>query len=44
MQPQVNEFALGPGDPPYSGHHEDLDGSVSCSVVIDPELVTALAL
>jgi 1,4-alpha-glucan branching enzyme len=28
------------GDLPYSGHHEDLDGSVSCSVVIDPDLVT----
>ena len=39
---RVDPARLGPEDPPFSGRRADLDGTVSCSVVVDPERVTEL--
>lgn len=38
----VDPSHIGPGDAPFSGRRSDVDGTVSCSVVIDPERVTEL--
>lgn len=37
-----NPEAPKPGEPPWNGTRGDLDGTKSCSVVVDPEQVTAL--
>ncbi|MDQ3946603.1 MAG: alpha-amylase family glycosyl hydrolase [Actinomycetota bacterium] len=37
---KVNPRRLSPHDPPFSGRRQDLDGTVSCSVVVDPDRVT----
>ncbi len=39
---RVDPARLGPNDPPFSNRRADLDGTVSCSVVVDPENVTRL--
>lgn len=37
---QVGKGRVNPDGRPYTGHFTELDGSVSCSVVIDPDTVT----
>ncbi|WP_437924832.1 alpha-amylase family glycosyl hydrolase [Sorangium sp. So ce291] len=37
---QVGKGRVNPEGRPYTGHFTELDGSVSCSVVIDPDTVT----
>jgi 1,4-alpha-glucan branching enzyme len=37
---QMGKGRIDPSDEPYSGDYRELDGSVSCSVVVDPETVT----
>jgi len=38
---KINPAQLGPGES-FSGRYQDLDGTVSCSVVVDPERVSTL--
>lgn len=39
---RIDPARLGPADAAFSGRRADLDGTVSCSVVVDPERVTQL--
>jgi 1,4-alpha-glucan branching enzyme len=39
---RVDPGRLGPDEPPFSGNRADVDGTVSCSVVVDPERATEL--
>jgi 1,4-alpha-glucan branching enzyme len=38
---QIGRGMTNPGGRPYSGTYQDLDGTVSCSVVADPDQVTS---
>ncbi len=38
---QIGQGSVNPGGAHYTGSYQDLDGIVSCSVVSDPDLVTA---
>lgn len=37
---QIGKGSINPTKEPYSGNYRELDGSISCSVIIDPDTVT----